>query len=256
MIDYASVTEVTGYNVTTEQLQRMCTRYRFASGFCKGKEVLEIACGSGQGIGFLAKYAKRIVGGDYDEKLVKCASNYYGRNIEIKQLDAQDLLFKDNSFDVVILYEAIYYLLKPEKFVNEARRILRDTGILIICTANKDWSGFNPSPYSHKYFSASELFKLFKQNGFVDVKLYGDCPVTNDTIKDKIVSTIKRLAVALNLIPKTMKGKEFFKGIFMGKLFPLPPEIKEGMTEYVPPVPIPGNVPNLDYKVIFAVARA
>jgi hypothetical protein len=52
-----------------------------------------------------------------------------------------------------------------------------------------------------------------------------------------------------------MKGKEFFKRIFFGKLIPLPPEIKDGMAEYIPPVPIPHDSPNFDYKVIYAVAR-
>lgn len=62
--DYTSVTEITGCNVTSEQLQRMYARYRFASELCDDKEVLEVACGSGQGLGYLAKKAKRVVGGD------------------------------------------------------------------------------------------------------------------------------------------------------------------------------------------------
>jgi len=52
-----------------------------------------------------------------------------------------------------------------------------------------------------------------------------------------------------------MKGKEFFKRIFFGKLIPLPPEIKDGMSEYSPPVSIPHDAPNSEYKVIYAVAR-
>jgi hypothetical protein len=52
-----------------------------------------------------------------------------------------------------------------------------------------------------------------------------------------------------------MKGKELLKRIFFGKLIPLPPEIKDGMAEYTPPVPIPHDVPNSEYKVIYAVAR-
>jgi len=253
--DFSTVTEITGYNVTSEQLQRMYTRYRFASEFCEGKDVLEVACGSGQGLGYLAKKAKRIVGGDCDEKIVRLASDYYKDTIEIRQLDAHDLPFNDKSFDVVILYEAIYYLSKPEKFVSEARRVLKDNGVLLICTANKDCPGFNPSPYSHKYFSAPELFELLKKNGFIDVAIYGDCPIITNTIKDKIISAIKKVAVSLHLIPKTMKGKELLKRVFMGKLIPLPPEIKDGMAEYTPPVPITSYSPNRDFKVLFAVGN-
>lgn len=63
------------------------------------------------------------------------------------------------------------------------------------------------------------------------------------------------MAIALHLIPKTMKGKEFLKRVFFGKLIPLPPEITDGMAEYTPPVPILNDRPNYEYKVIYAVAR-
>jgi ubiquinone/menaquinone biosynthesis C-methylase UbiE len=190
-IDYTTVTEITGYNVTSEQLQRMYTRYKFASEFCKNKEVLELGCGSGQGLGYLAGFAKKIVGGDCDEKIVKIANEYYQGRVEVRQLDAHNLPFNDQSFDVIVLYEAIYYLSQPERFINESRRVLRNDGLLIICTANKDWSGFNPSPYSFKYFSANELFELLEQNGFTNITLYGNCQARNNTIKAKIISTIK-----------------------------------------------------------------
>lgn len=42
--DYTSVTEITGCNVTSEQLQIIYARYRFASELCDDKEVLESAC--------------------------------------------------------------------------------------------------------------------------------------------------------------------------------------------------------------------
>jgi len=75
MVDYTTVTEVTEHNVTREQIQRMYTRYYFAAEFCSGKEVLEVACGAGIGLGYMARRAKKIVGGDYDEKIVQIAKD-------------------------------------------------------------------------------------------------------------------------------------------------------------------------------------
>lgn len=254
MPDFSIVTEVTGYNVTQEQIERMYARYHFASSFCEGKNVLEVACGSGQGLGYLTKKAKKIIGVDIDKKLLEIANKYYhGRDkIQLMQADAQQLPFEDKSFDVVILYEAIYYLSYPEKFIEESYRILQDGGMIFICTVNKDWHDFNPSPYSTKYFSAKELYSLLKQK-FYKVEIYGAFPISIDSVKDKVISLIKRAAVKFHLIPKTMKGKELFKRIFCGRLFPLPPEIKDGMTEYTPPVPIPYDLPNYQYKVLFGI---
>lgn len=119
---------------------------------------------------------------------------------------------------------------------------------------NKDWPEFNPSPFSTYYFSVPELDRLLKDNGFT-VELYGAFSVLPKNIKEKTIANIKKIAVALHLIPKTMKGKKFLKRIFFGKLIPLPHEITEGMAEYTPPVLIPDDSPNYEYKVIYAVAR-
>jgi ubiquinone/menaquinone biosynthesis C-methylase UbiE len=256
MIDYTTVTEITGYKVTREQVHRMYTRYRFASAFCKSKEVLEVACGSGQGLGYLARVAKRVTGGDFDEEIVRIAQRHYGNRLEIRKMDAHALPFDDGCLDVVILYEAIYYLQLPEKFVREAYRVLRPGGTLLICSANKDWSGFNPSPHSYRYFSARELSGLLRGNGFLELELYGDCRETTGTTKDRIVSAIKRKAIALDLMPKTMRGKELLKRIFVGKLSPLPAEIDDETAEYVPPVELSGNgSPEVYYKVVFVVGH-
>lgn len=66
--EYGDVTETPDTKASSEQLTRLYTRYRFASEFCKDKDVLEVACGAGLGLGYLARFAKRVVGGDYDEK--------------------------------------------------------------------------------------------------------------------------------------------------------------------------------------------
>lgn len=254
--DFSSVTEVTGYKVTSEQIERMCTRYRFASEFCKDKEVLEIACGSGQGLGYLSKKAKKVVGGDIDKNLLDKGSIHYKNRdkISLKQMDAHELPFEDNNFDVVIVFEAIYYLAQPEKFIKEAKRVLKKNGAILICTANKDWEDFNPSPFSYKYFSAPELFDLLEKEGFKKIYLYGDSLVNSETMKDKIISFIKKTAVKLHLIPNTMRGKEFLKRIFCGELLPLPPEIDDGLFAYNAPKQISSDRPNSDYKVLFSVA--
>ena len=99
-----------------------------------------------------------------------------------------------------------------------------------------------------------ELGKLLQDNGF-KVEFYGAFSTSANGLKEEAIAIIKRIAVALHLIPKTMKGKEFLKRIFFGKLISLPLEITDGMAEYTPPVPISCDSPNFHYKVIYAVAR-
>lgn len=255
--NYSIITELPGYKASEEQFQRFCNRYYFASQFCNNKEILEVACGSGQGLGHLAKKATKVVGGDVDENVLKYAQKQYKdrKNIELTLFDAHKIPFNDNSFDVVIIFEAIYYLKNFKKFLEETKRVLRKNGLLIISTANKSWSDFNKSAFSYKYYTVPELFDILKENDFKDINFFGDSPVSEKGIKDKIISLIKKTAVKLNLIPKSMKGKSFFKRIFLGKLINLPNEITENMIEYIPPKPISSEKICKNYKIIFVTAR-
>ncbi len=256
MPDYSTVTEAPQDKGSKEQLSMLCTRYQWAAEFCSGKTVLEVGCGAGSGLGLLAKKANLVVGGDIEPNNLSFAKEHYrGREkIELLLFDGHKFPFKDKSLEVVILYETIYYLSQPEKFIQETRRVLKDKGILLICTVNCNWSDFNPSPYSLKYFSVPELYALMKRN-FSKVEIYGGFPAFTASAKEKVVSFIKRTAVSLHLIPKTMQGKEFLKRVFFGKLSTIPPEIEENGYQFQPPVLIPYDTPNSTFKVIYALAQ-
>ena len=253
-MDYTGVTETPGTRVTWEALSMLYTRYRTAAAFCEGKDVLDVACGAGQGLGYLAAKADRAVGGDYTEGLLRMARRYYGGRVPLVRLDAHRLPFRRHRFDVIILYEAIYYLAQPDKFLAECRRVLRHQGVVLICTVNKEWADFNPSPFSTRYFAAQELGELLKEKGF-SLELYGAFPVSRRSVKDRIVSVIKQVAILLHLIPKTMKGKEVLKWLFFGRLTSIPPELTDGMAQVYPLVPLTENCVLSDYKVLFGVGR-
>lgn len=254
--DFTTVTESPGIMASREQLERLYTRYIFASGYCNGGETLEVACGAGIGLGLLARRSKRVVGGDIDSGNLEVAKRTYGcrSNIEVRRIDAHSLPFSDSSFDLIVLYEAIYYLEEPSRFVKEAFRVLRRGGTLLICSVNMEWAGFNPSPFSRAYYSASELYGMLNGAGYSKVETFADSPAEGNTFKETVVRVIKRSAVALDLIPKTMKGKEVLKRVFFGRLVPLPAELKEVKDEFARPVSIDGNATNSGYKVIYAAA--
>jgi SAM-dependent methyltransferase len=254
--DYISVTEVPGNKASHEQIERLYQRYHFGATFCQDKDVLEAACGAGIGLGYLARRARRVIGGDIDADVLRFAEvRYRGRpTIDVRTLDAQALPFADRSFDVILLYEAIYYLPQPEKFFKEAARVLRPAGQIIICTVNKDWSDFNPSPFSVRYFSASEIYQQLRFYAS-EIQAYGAFPVRAETTRDRIVSGIKRTAVRFHLMPKTMKGKEIFKRIFFGRLVLIPAEMEPGTAAYTAPEPISTDSPHPNYKIIYVVAR-
>jgi hypothetical protein len=58
-----------------------------------------------------------------------------------------------------------------------------------------------------------ELGKLLQDNGFKG-EFYGAFSALPKDAREKTIATLKKIAVTLHLIPKTMKGKEFLKRIF------------------------------------------
>jgi SAM-dependent methyltransferase len=252
--NYSEVTEVAGDSVSREQVQRMYTRYQFARQYCAEKDVLELACGSGQGLGYLGKTARRVVGGDYSLPLLQLAQGHYKGRIPLIRLDAQVLPFKAHSFDVVILFEAIYYLKDSESCVKECMRVLRPEGILLICNPNKDLPDFNPSPYSYCYFSAPDFVELLKPFAF-NVGCFGDCQVDYGSPKQHLLTFIKKTMVRLDLMPKTMTGKKLFKRIVFGKLVSLPLELADENPIQSLPCAVDSSLPDKSHKVIFAVAQ-
>lgn len=251
--DYLDVTELSGDEVSVEQVERMCHRYYWAASFCEGKDVLEVACGAGQGLGYLDEHAKSLTAGDYSEPILAIAREHYRDRINLRQFDAQNMPFGDASVDVIILFEAIYYLPSPERFVEECRRVLRSKGKVLIATANKDLYDFNPSPYSHRYFGGAELCTLFGLHGF-EVELFGYMPVSALPWRQKILRPVKRTAVRFGLIPDSMAGKKLLKKLVFGEMMKMPAEITGGMFPCDEPAVLAPNEPDIRHKVLYCVA--
>jgi len=253
MTNFVEVTELAGSGISAEQLARMAHRYGWAAAFCRQRDVVEVACGSGPGLGLLAGGSRSLEAGDYSEDILKIAKAHYGNRIPLRQLDAQAMPYADASKDVVILFEAIYYLPDAERFVRECRRVLRPGGQVLIASANKDLYDFNPSPFSQRYYGANELVALFAAAGF-SAEVFGFMPVGAVSMRQRILRPIKKLAVALGVMPKSLKGKRFLKRFVFGKLVTMPAELPAVSVPVEPPHPLATDFPDRTHKVLYCRA--
>lgn len=252
--EFITVTEIPGAAANAEQWSMLHTRYAWVGEHAAGKEVLEVACGSGIGLAYLASQATRVVGGDCDPELVQIAKQNLTRGTEVEVLDAAALPMKDASFDVVALLEAIYYLPSVETFFREARRVLRPGGKLLLCSANCERPDFNPSPFHVAYLTAAQLCQELERVGFA-VTCFGAFPVAPSGELHRIRETIRATAVRLHLIPKTMKWKARLKRIFFGPLKPLPQRLEGPLDRAARLIEIQPSQPITDYKVLYIVAQ-
>jgi Methylase involved in ubiquinone/menaquinone biosynthesis len=251
--DYISVTEISGDQVSSEQVERLCHRYYWAGTWCAGKDVVEAACGTGQGMGYLKSLAKSLEAGDISEPILDIAKKYYKDKVPLSLFSAQDMPFSDSSKDVILLFEAIYYLPDVNQFLSECKRILRPDGKVLIVTANKNLYDFNPSPNSNEYYGVMELNKLFSHNGF-SCEFFGYFPIDKISLLQRLLRPTKKMVVSLGLIPKTMAGKKLLKRLVFGRLQQMPAEITEEMYPYLPPDSIGSQYPDQKHKVIYCAA--
>lgn len=252
--DYTDVTEMAGEEISVEQLHRLADRYYWAGTFTDGKDVIEIACGTGPGLGYLKRRAKSLRAGDVSQAMVDRVRHHYGDRVDVRRFHAEEMPFPDNSADVILLLEALYYLRSAERFAAECRRILRPGGVVLISNANKDIFDFNPSPYSHAYHGVVELARLFGTRGF-RTEFWGSTPLAEISFKQKLLRPVKKIAVSLNLIPGSMSGKRLLKRLVFGRPVPMPAEITgDTAPTVVPPTALSAAEPSRDFKVIYCAA--
>lgn len=97
----------------------------------KGKDVVEIGCGRGGGLSYIARnFAPSTVKGiDLTHKSIDfCKNQYDTENLTFEQGDAQELSLANNSFDVVFNVESSHRYPNFQSFINEVVRVLRPGG--------------------------------------------------------------------------------------------------------------------------------
>lgn len=108
----------------------------------EGKKVLEIACGRGGFSRLLASRGATVWGADFSESAVAIAKDRLLRDpllvdhVTYVQVDAQDMPFEENSFDLVISCETIEHVPDPRAAVREMHRVCKPGGTLFLTTPN------------------------------------------------------------------------------------------------------------------------
>lgn len=148
-------------------------RYVFAAQYVSGKDVLDVACGSGVGTSLLREAGARCAWGlDIDSDAIAFAKTRY-RDCTFAQCDATNLCLASSSVDVVVSFETLEHLKDQRKFLMECRRVLRPGGVLICSTPNLGVSRWGPdNPYHVREFSPMEFKGLF-EGVFSSTELFG-----------------------------------------------------------------------------------
>lgn len=143
----------------------------------RGMEVLEIATGPGLLARHVAPATKRMVATDYSDGMIaEAKKGECPANLTFEVADAMDLPYADNSFDAVLIANALHIVPDPVKALGEIERVLRPGGLLIAPTfvehkgtlGSRIWSGILRIAgirFEHQW-SAQEYLKFMEDNGW------------------------------------------------------------------------------------------
>jgi 2-polyprenyl-3-methyl-5-hydroxy-6-metoxy-1,4-benzoquinol methylase len=152
-------------------------RYLIASEYAGGKNILDIACGTGYGTDIVKKGgAQTATGIDIDSSAVNEAKNKYESKgltyfchdyndlNDINMLEPELIEKLKNKFDLIVSFETIEHLEKPDEFLKTISKYLKINGILITSvpvTPSVDANPFHLHDFTNKSFN-----RLLIDNGF------------------------------------------------------------------------------------------
>jgi ubiquinone/menaquinone biosynthesis C-methylase UbiE len=148
------------------------------------KKILDVGCGTGDLLNYLAKKNKESLlwGVDISDKNIKRANkNKHSKREKFTKLDANTLPFKDNFFDEIYCYEVLEHVKNLDKVLDEIKRVLKNKGKFILTVPlkeseeilikyNKDY----PKQVGHeRFFSKKDILKVLSKKKFKMKKYVG-----------------------------------------------------------------------------------
>lgn len=150
-------------------------RYRLVERYVAGKDMIDMGCGAGYGSNSLSRLAKSVCGVDLSGEAIDHAKNrYHAPNLTYQVGDVTKLSFEEDSFEAAVSFEVIEHLPRPEDLAVEAKRVLKEDGIFIVSTPDKqtysnDRNSVNPFHVKEMY---EPEFREILERHFEHVTLY------------------------------------------------------------------------------------
>ena len=186
-----------------EKAYDLLNGYRFAERYTEGKTVADICWREvGYGTCLLAKTAGSVAGlvNDLDDAsgaLELARSAYSAPNIHYGTVSLPELPYSREHFDVVVAFGVIEKMELPMELLVEAKRVLKEDGVLVISTPDKrvhsnDRNHRDPSHRREMYLPE---FKELLERSFGRVELYRQGAVAGSVIYRENSSSLSDVSV-------------------------------------------------------------
>ena len=181
------------------------------------EEVLEIGCGAGTDLVEYTKNGSIVTGVDLGEDQVNLTKlNFELRKLPYKSMhtaDAENLLFENESFDLVFSFGVLHHTPNTQKAIDEVYRVLKPDGQAIIMLYARGWKHYIKRCFIHGIL----LGKWFKYR-FDWQKVYNEVSEVNGSSPRTGIYTKKQVK---NMFSKFEESS--IKKKRLGEFFDYPP---------------------------------
>ena len=105
----------------------------------KDMKVLELAMGPALLSKGISRHCKELYATDFSEKMVhEARKKELPDNVIVEQADATALLYEDESFDAIVIANALHIMPNPKQAIKEMKRVLKKDGVIIAPTYTRE----------------------------------------------------------------------------------------------------------------------
>jgi ArsR family transcriptional regulator len=138
--------------------------------------IADLGAGEGTLSLLLAQRAERVIAVDNSEKMVEYGRDVAKRNgvknLEYRLGDLEELPLRDGEVDLALLHQSLHHALHPRAAIQEAARVLRPGGRIVLMDLLKHGFEQARDMYAHVWlgFSELELVGLLQDAGFHSIE--------------------------------------------------------------------------------------
>ncbi|MBN2078577.1 MAG: ArsR family transcriptional regulator [Spirochaetes bacterium] len=131
----------------------------------------DLGCGTGELLPFIKKKARHVIGVDKSPKMLEEAGRRLtlnGKGIELRIGEIEHLPMRDREADAAVINMVLHHLPSPDAGIQEAARVLKKGGSLIVVDLDKHQNEEMRNKYDHRWlgFTRKNMERWLTAGGF------------------------------------------------------------------------------------------